>query len=201
MKKILFLFMFLVLFIPNGVFALNEVNVYFFHSKTCDICEQERIYLQALKERYPNMRIYSYEISENDNYNLMQEAKNLFNETGSGVPFTVIADTPFYGFNQGLKGNFQRTVYLASTNKYSNKLGEKLGITYSTDLDGEVEEYKDNADYKIEETVEVSKPTSKKNDDPTFFKKYQSSIILVGLGLILLIIYCILKIFERRGRL
>ena len=27
----------LALFIPNSVFATNEVNVYFFHKKTCDI--------------------------------------------------------------------------------------------------------------------------------------------------------------------
>ena len=72
MKKILmFCFLSLLLLIPNSVFAINEVNVYFFHSNDCDICVQEKVYLEALQKRYPNMRIYSYEISENNNNALM----------------------------------------------------------------------------------------------------------------------------------
>ena len=43
------------LLIPMDCFAtVNEVNIYFFHSATCDICKQEKTYLQALKDRYPN---------------------------------------------------------------------------------------------------------------------------------------------------
>ena len=114
MKKFLFYsFLFVLFLIPSKAFALNEVNVYFFHSDTCNICEQERIYLQALKQdRYPNMRIHYYETSDPDNFKLMEEAKQLYGITQNGVPFTVIADTPYTGFSQGIKGEFQRTVYL-----------------------------------------------------------------------------------------
>ena len=198
MKKIIYLFLLLVIMIvPNSVFALNEVNVYFFYKKTCDICEQERVYLQALQQRYPNMRIYSYEVSDEDNYNIMLEARSLFDDTRTGVPYTVIADTPYHGFSQGIKGNMQKTVYQASLNTYDNKLGEILGITYSSELEGTVEEYTDNASYTIEEAGEEGTHPDYTEYSSTF-KKYQSSIILIGVGLILLIIYLILKIFERR---
>ena len=197
MKKILYLLLIaFLLVIPNSVYALNEVNVYFFHKKTCDICEQERIYLQALKDRYPNMRIYSYEVSDEHNYELMQQARNIFNDTRTGVPYTVIADTPYHGFSQGIKGNFQRSVYLASTNKYENKVGQMLNLTYKDDLEGEVQEYKENSDYVIEEKGEGYHPTY--TETSSTFKKYKASIILIGSGLILLVIYLILKIVERR---
>ncbi len=197
MKKAFYLLIIVfVLSIPNSVYALNEVNVYFFHKKTCDICEQERIYLQALKERYPNMRIYSYEVSDEINYELMVKARGIFNDTRTGVPYTVIADTPYHGFSQAIKGNFQRSVYLASTNKYDNKVGQMLNLTYKDNLEGTVQEYKENSDYTIEEHGEGTHPDY--TEYSSTFKKYRASIILIGSGLILLIIYLILKIVEKR---
>lgn len=197
MKKVFYLLIItLLLVIPNSVYALNEVNVYFFHKKTCDICEQERIYLQALKERYPNMRIYSYEVSDEHNYDLMMQARKIFDDTRTGVPYTVIADTPYHGFSQGIKGNFQRSVYLASTNKYENKVGQMLNLTYKDDLEGTVKEYKENTDYTIEEHGEGTHPDY--TETTSTFKKYKASIILISSGLVLLIIYLILKIVEKR---
>ena len=200
MKKIFYLIILaFLLILPKNVFALNEVNVYFFHDKDCSICEQERIYLQALKQdRYPNMRIYAYEINTDNNRELYNKAKKLFNETRNGVPFTVVGDKVFYGFSQGKKGEFQQAVYTYSTNKYENKLGKELGITYRTDLQGTVKQYKENTDYVIEEksgkTPTPTTPPAKVREQ----SKYTNSIILITAGIILLIIYIILKIKERR---
>lgn len=203
MKKLFYLSLLLVLFlIPSKAFAVNEVNIYFFHRSTCNICEQERIYLEALKERYPNIRVYSYEVTDNDNYNLMQEAKKLFNEERSGVPFTVIGDKPHFGFNQSMKGLMQKEVYTYSKTSYQNKLGEKLNINYRTDLEGEVVEYKENSDYVIEETSGKPRTTTSTTDTDSELKKYMGSIILISSGLILFIVYIMLSIVERkRGRI
>ncbi len=198
MKKVLYLLILTVLLvIPNSVYALNEVNVYFFHKTTCDICQQEKVYLDALKLRYPNMRIYEYDISEDVNYKLMKQAREVFDDTRLGVPYTVIADTPFHGFSQGIKGKMQKAVYEASNKAYENKLGKAFNITYSTELEGTVEEYKEKENYTIEEQgQEGTHPNY--TETSTTFKKYQASIILIGAGLVLLIIYLILKISERR---
>ena len=198
MKKLLYSFLFLIMFIPSSVFATNEVNVFFFHSNNCDFCNQEKAYLEALKERYPNMRIYSYEVSDSHNKELMLQARKLFDDNREGVPFTVIADTPFHGFNQASKGNMQRAVYLASINKYENKLGKEFNISYRDDLQIEVKEYKENSDYTIEERGEGHHPNYNEEKSETTLKKYQASIILIGSGLFLLVIYLILKIKERR---
>ena len=198
MKKLLFLsILLLMVLIPTNCFALNEVNVYFFHDDDCSICEQERVYLQALqKDRYPNMRIYSYEIGTETNHNLMLQAKKLYNESRTGVPFTIVGDKVFYGFSQGVKGEFQQAVYTYSNNKYENKLGQQIGISYKTDLEGTVQEYKENSNYTVEETSgKETTPTKKKNPD---ISKYTNSIILVSAGIILFVIYIVLKIRERR---
>ena len=197
MKKFLYLLILLMVFIPSSVFATNEVNVYFFHKDTCDFCEQERIYLQALKDRYPNMRIYSYEVSDESNYQLLLKARKIFNDTRTTVPFTVVADTPVNGFNQNTKGNIQRLVYQASLNKYENKVGQMLNISYKDDLDIEVKEYKDNADYVIEEKGKEGKHP-KATVYNSNIKKYKVSIILVTAGLVLLMIYLYLRKKERR---
>ena len=204
MKKILILSaLFIILLIPHKVSALNEVNIYFFHKDTCSICEQERVFLKALQQdRYPNIRVFYYEINDTDNYNLMLQAKSMFNEKSDGVPFTIIADTPYLGFNQGLKGSFQKAIYRASVNKYENKFGQKIGATYRTDLQGSVQEYKDNANYQVEETSgKVHEPTKTPKEKTSKFIKYRNSIILVSIGLVLGIVFVVLSIIEyRKGK-
>lgn len=198
MKKIVFFcLMLLMLVIPKNVWAINEVNVYFFYSNGCDFCNQEKAYLEALQQRYPNMRIYSYEISDSTNNDLMIEAKKMYQVSQGGVPFTVIGDTAYSGFSQSKKALFQKTVYEYSTKAYQNNLGNKLGITYRNDLEGTVEEYKDNDQYQIEEPS-----GNDRNITPikgSGYDKYKSSFILVMIGFTLSCLALVLYVLERRG--
>ena len=198
MKKICVLCFLLLLLLPNNVLAINEVNIYFFHSKSCDICNQERIYLEALKKRYPNMRVYSYEISDSTNQELMQKAKSLYQETRSGVPYTIIGDSSYLGFSQSNKALFQKKVYEYSKNAYANKLGQQLGIPYRNDLEGEVFEYKNNEDYQIEES---SGNTHNKTPIKTQKDRLNKiSIYLIGAGVVLGIVAVVIHIVEKRKR-
>lgn len=200
MKKIFYLsFLLLLLMIPSNCFALNEVNIYFFHDNDCSICEQERVYLQALKtDRYPNMRIYSYEVNDSSNKQLMEQAKKMYGITKTGVPFTVIGDKAFIGFSQGMKGEFQHAVYTYSTQGYENKLGKQLNIGYSKELEGTVKEYKEKDNYVVEETSGIEHKTTEDYNKESEFEKYKTSIILVVAGVVLLVLYIVLKIRERR---
>lgn len=196
-KKILFLLLIMVL-IPTNTYALNEVNIYLFHSTTCNICSQEKAYLEALKQRYPNIRVYLYDISDSSNNDLMIEAKKMYGIKKAGVPFTVIGDSAYLGFSQSKKGLFQKKVYEYSTKKYNNVLGKELGISYRDDLEGKVEEYKDNDNYQIEEQVQVSTGSDKKKDNG--YDKYKATFYLVGAGLILSVIAIVISILEKKKR-
>lgn len=146
------------------------------------------------------MRIYSYEISDSKNNDLMLRAKSMFNETRTGVPYTVIGDSAYLGFSQNSKALFQKKVYEYSKNTYNNKFGKELGISYRNDLEGKVEEYKDNSQYQIEESSgNVNKPNDTKNNSS--YDKYKVSIYLVAAGVILALIACFIRILEKRGRI
>jgi len=94
-KKILFLLIICLLFIPS-VYADTEknlVNIYLFYSDSCPHCASEKKLLNEILDDYDNVRVYKYEVSKNeDNLNLMLEVADLFDTEVSGVPFTVIAD-------------------------------------------------------------------------------------------------------------
>ena len=129
----------------------------------------------------------------------MREIKNLYGESRTGVPFTVIADTPYHGFSEAVKCKMQKVIYDASYNAYENKAGQKLGITYRTDIEGDVEEYKEQSTYSIEEKGTEGKHPKPKQYNSRY-EKYKASIILISLGLVLAFICLIIKIKERRDR-
>lgn len=78
----------------------GKVNLYLFHRETCPHCKSEIEFLESIKDKYQNLNIYLFEVSQNEeNYKYLQEVKTLFDENSTGVPFTVIGDKHIVGFN------------------------------------------------------------------------------------------------------
>lgn len=206
MKKRIFMLLVLTIFLilPNKVFALNEVNIYFFNSSECNYCNQEKAYLEALKERYFNIKIYSYDISSDINNDLMKKAKELYGVSESGIPFTIIGDSTFVGFSQSKKCDMEKKIYEYSYNKYDNKIGTSLlNISYRTDLTGDVQKTFDDSNYTIEETGKVTTTTQIVENKNSILnnKKYASSIILAGVGIVLLVMVLFISLIERKRRI
>ena len=203
MKKIIFGLILMLLLIPTKAFALNEVNIYFFYGEGCNYCSQEKAYLEALKERYFNIRIYSYDIASDINNDLMKKAKELYNIDQGGIPFTIIGDSTFLGFSQSKKCDMEKKIYEYSYNKYNNKFGTSLvNVGYRTDLTGDVKEHYEESDYVIEEKGEVSTNITKK-EEPSIWEdsKFKASMILVGVGLFLVLVVLIMGLLERKRRI
>jgi len=130
-KKILFLLIICLLFIPS-VYADTEknlVNIYLFYSDSCPHCASEKKLLNEILDDYDNVRVYKYEVSKNeDNLNLMLEVADLFDTEVSGVPFTVIADKFYKGFShENSKRKFLGTIEFYSDNGYKDIVGEYIG--------------------------------------------------------------------------
>ena len=118
MKRLIRLFLLLIVLIPSMTFALSKdykdvvskyyeevktsndkVNVYLFYSKTCPHCKAEREYFKELDKKYDDINIYEFEVVDNKtNYNNMKKIKSHFNESSTGVPFTVIGNKYVLGF-------------------------------------------------------------------------------------------------------
>lgn len=134
----------------------NLVNIYLFYSDTCPHCAKEKELLDEIVDKYDNVRLYKYEIGDEDNSKLLDEVASLYNTTVSGVPFTVIGDKIYKGFSyENSKVKFMGTVDYYSNYGYVDRVGEYIGgielPSYQiNDDDVEITDYIDDyANYKI----------------------------------------------------
>lgn len=135
----------------------NLVNIYLFYSDTCPHCAKEKELLDEIVDKYDNVRLYKYEIGDEDNSKLLDEVASLYDTTVSGVPFTVIGDKVYKGFSyENSKVKFMGTVDYYSNYGYVDRVGEYIGgielPSYQiNDDDVEITNYIDDyANYRIE---------------------------------------------------
>jgi len=99
---IVVIFSFLVssVLITERVFASeSEVKIYFFWGKGCPHCAQEKPFLKKLEQKYPEVKVYDFEIWHNKkNRDLLIKAGKKLNINVSGVPFTVVGERYFVGW-------------------------------------------------------------------------------------------------------
>jgi len=103
MKKIISLILITIIFSGLANFALAEeesVKLYFFYGDTCPHCKKAEIFLKQLKEKYPSVEIFSYEVFGNrENAKLLLK---LFEACGEEkrvrVPAIFIDDEAIIGY-------------------------------------------------------------------------------------------------------
>lgn len=176
MKKVYFLILFCLLFIPSGILA-EEVHIYLFYGSTCSICESERSYLKKLN----NVKVHEFEVYDNnDNYNNMKNIKELYGISKEGVPFTVVGDTAILGFNASRQNKVEKLVNKYSDNDYYDRVGVFLGL------------------YEDEEIIE-EETLSKEDEEPEQTKENNNSnwVYLSISGIILIIVGCIYVYIKR----
>ena len=115
MKKIKYIFLFILsfLFILPSINAeeRKQVNVYLFHSNTCSHCKAEIEFLDEIQKEYENLKINLYEINDvKENKELMINIKEKLNIDSPMVPFTVIGDYYYIGYNDGVKDGIKNLI-------------------------------------------------------------------------------------------
>lgn len=141
MKKIKYIFLFILsfLFILPSINAeeKKQVNVYLFHSNTCSHCKAETEFLNEIQKEYENLKINLYEINDvKENKELMINIKEKLNIDSPMVPFTVIGDYYYIGYNDGVKDGIKNLI-----EKYTSE--EQYDVIKDT-IDG-----KDVSNFKI----------------------------------------------------
>jgi cytochrome c biogenesis protein CcdA len=101
----------------QSVSAVDNVNIYFFHSTTCLNCADMEEYLIDLQEEYPNTNIIYYEIDNSDNYDLFVEVADAF-DIGALAPTVIIGGLAFQGYNDQLEKDIKDTLNLYATTEY-----------------------------------------------------------------------------------
>lgn len=123
----------------------NLVNLYLFYSKTCPHCEEEIKMLDSIKDEYKNLRIYKYELSEDNNSEIFKNVATLFDLNVSGVPFTIIGEKTFIGYGENSKKTIIGCIEYYSKHGYVDKVGQYLNKELPTyeinDYDTSIDEY------------------------------------------------------------
>ncbi len=114
----------------------GKVNIYFFHRTSCPHCKKENKFLDEMEAKYKDINIYRYEVSSSsENSKYLKEVKTLFEEKSNGVPYTVIGDKTFLGYNEYVGDKIEKTIqdYLEISKKT-----EKEKSTFDLPVVGEV---------------------------------------------------------------
>ena len=143
MKKILFSLLALTLF-TSGLPALaetgykdaakkqneyKETTLYFFWGKYCPYCSNQKQWLQQMKEKYPELKVKSFEIwQEQENIEPFQQMARAYGTEADGVPTTFIGDSPITGFNKRSKQKIKERMIHCLENGCIDP-GEKGGLT------------------------------------------------------------------------
>lgn len=78
-----------------------KVDLYLFLGDGCPHCAQEEIFLKSMESKYPDLRIQRFEVWEHqNNARLMLEVAKKLQTNIGGVPFTVVGDKSFVGFDE-----------------------------------------------------------------------------------------------------
>lgn len=131
-KLVIFVFIIFFLF-PKNLFATiknnNTVNIYFFHSETCSHCKREIKLLDYFETVYSQVKIYKYEIHNEDNQKILEQVKKIYQIKGNSVPVTIIGNKVYSGYSEEKsKLKFIKTIEYYSRYGYEDKIGEYLNF-------------------------------------------------------------------------
>ncbi len=119
----------------------EETLIYFFWNPNCNFCEDQKIFLEELEQRYEgDIRVKSYMARENAE--LLEEFGNAYDMEPSGVPTTFIGEKYWVGFTGYIETQIEDYISECVEEEGCASLYEpkELEDVYVDDLEAEYEE-------------------------------------------------------------
>lgn len=97
----------------------DQVPIYLFYGSTCGYCNSFINFLNSIVDDYGKyFKLVAYEVWNNsDNATLMKDVANFLGEKASGVPYIVIGDKTFVGYDTP----YDEDIKSAITSLYNSK--------------------------------------------------------------------------------
>lgn len=181
MKKLLFLFAFVLFLIPFSVNA-KEVNIYIFYGDGCPHCAALEKYLDKEYKNDKEVKTYKYEVwFDKENQSIWEKVQQETGKTAKGVPYFIIGDQVLQGYNdtESWEETVDECIANAKTNGYVDDVGVILDITKEKDKDKTVNK-KDKKDKKDNINTKINIPFIGKVD----LKKLSLPVIAIVIGLV-----------------
>lgn len=121
-KKItIILFLFLI-----SIFSVKgkEIDIHLFYQDGCPHCENEKIFLNELKDTNKEININYYELGDSINSKLFNDIQTLLDKPTNSVPYTVIGDYALGGFSETTKKDITDIINNYQTTEYRNIVKE-----------------------------------------------------------------------------
>jgi len=117
-------------------FAEENLNLYFFRGVGCPHCAKESAYLETLKDKYPQINIYDFEIYNHpENIERLQRLDTEMGISIDGVPLTIIGDASFIGFSEiSSPRKLEDQIKYCLENPYTDEAGRVLGVLSNENL-------------------------------------------------------------------
>ena len=93
--------------VEDVTFEEGVVNIYYFWRYGCPRCDEQFEFFERIEDDLGTyFNLYAFEVSNTDNAELLREMAEFLDEQVGGIPFTVINDQVFGGFNERMEDSF-----------------------------------------------------------------------------------------------
>ena len=93
--------------IEDIVFEEGVVNIYYFYDDACPRCDEQFEFFERIEDEWgAYFNLYSFEISITENAQLLTALAGILDEQVRGIPFTIIGEQVFTGFNERMEDSF-----------------------------------------------------------------------------------------------
>ena len=161
-KKLLYVIIFMLIFIPFGVSANSKANIYLFYGDGCPHCAALEGYLENEYSDNSKVNIYKYEVWNNkENQKLWQKVEEITGKEAKGVPYFVIGEDVYQGYSasSAWEKRVDKAIKKALKTDYNDNVGITLGV-----VSGKIEK-KDSKESKSTKNVNPSDNSSSKKSD------------------------------------
>ncbi|MCF7794970.1 thioredoxin family protein [Patescibacteria group bacterium] len=96
----------------GGQLENPQASLYFFWGDGCPHCANQKVFLNEMKDKYPDLEIKMYETYKNrENAKALQDMAQTYNVTARGVPMTFIGDfEPIIGFSSRMEFDIEEKI-------------------------------------------------------------------------------------------
>lgn len=183
-KNLFYVIIFMFLFIPFGVSANENVNIYLFYGDGCPHCAALEEYLNNEYSSDKDVTVYKYEVWNNkENQELWKKVENITGEEAKGVPYFVIGDEIYQGYSAGStwEKKVDRAIKKAKKNDYNDNVGITLGV-----VEGKIKESKQDSNSSFDPSkkeADLSDYTKKEDAPNTKLDIFNTTIDLKDMSL------------------
>lgn len=146
MKKLTYILLFLIMFIPCVIFGSEKhLNIYLFYGDGCPHCAEEEEWFKTYLEKNKNIKIHRYEVwYDKDNQEKYSKVHEILNDKSSGIPYLVIGESVISGFDKDLTPErIRNAVEYYSNVNYKDKVGIYLGVVSENETGQDETKYED----------------------------------------------------------